>query len=52
MTELLNSRALHLTVKILYPFSVMQIAKPEDQLREIRRGVVEILLEDELIKKA
>jgi len=29
----------------------MQIAKPEDQLREIRRGVVEILLEDELIKK-
>ncbi|RJR20730.1 MAG: tyrosine--tRNA ligase [Nitrospiraceae bacterium] len=25
--------------------------KPEDQLREIKRGVVEILLEDELIKK-
>jgi tyrosyl-tRNA synthetase len=29
----------------------MQIIKPEDQIREIRRGVVEILLEDELIKK-
>ncbi len=29
----------------------MQIAKPEDQMQEIRRGVVEILLEDELIKK-
>jgi len=29
----------------------MQIMKPEDQLREIKRGVVEILLEDELIKK-
>jgi len=29
----------------------MQILKPEDQMREIRRGVIEILLEDELIKK-
>jgi tyrosyl-tRNA synthetase len=29
----------------------MQIAKPEDQMQEIRRGVVEILLEEELIKK-
>jgi hypothetical protein len=43
--------ALHLHAKILYPFSVMQIVKPEDQIREIKRGVVEILLEDELIKK-
>ncbi|HBH61717.1 MAG TPA: tyrosine--tRNA ligase [Nitrospiraceae bacterium] len=29
----------------------MQIVKPEDQMREIKRGVVEILLEDELVKK-
>lgn len=29
----------------------MQILKPEDQMREIRRGAVEILLEDELVKK-
>jgi tyrosyl-tRNA synthetase len=42
---------LHLHTKILYPFPVMQIVKPEDQIREIRRGVVEILLEDELLKK-
>lgn len=29
----------------------MQIVKPEDQISEIKRGVVEILLEDELLKK-
>ncbi|MEW6600858.1 MAG: tyrosine--tRNA ligase [Nitrospirota bacterium] len=29
----------------------MQIVKPQDQIREIKRGVVEILLEDELMKK-
>lgn len=37
--------------KILYAFSVMLIVKPEEQLREIKRGVTEILLENELLQK-
>ena len=42
---------LNLTIKILYPVPVMYMDKPEEQLRIIKRGVVEILPEEELLKK-
>lgn len=37
--------------KILYSFSDMEMLKPEEQLKIINRGVVEILIEDELVRK-
>ncbi len=43
--------ALHLQPEILYSFNVMNFLKPEEQLRTIERGVVETLVEDELLKK-
>lgn len=40
-----------LTEIIVYSCSVMEMVRPEEQLRIIKRGVVEILLEEELVKK-
>ena len=42
---------LHLLRKILYSFSVMKMGPPAEQLKIIKRGAAEILLEDELLKK-
>ena len=42
---------MHLTLLILYSFNGMKMLKPEEQMQIIKRGVVEILLEDELLKK-
>ncbi|HDZ84238.1 MAG TPA: hypothetical protein ENH45_03380, partial [Nitrospirae bacterium] len=38
-------------MKIRYSFIVMTFLKPKEQLSIIKRGVVETLVEDELIKK-
>jgi tyrosyl-tRNA synthetase len=42
---------LHLAGKILYPFSVMRMLHPEEQLKVIKRGTTEILREKELLTK-
>jgi len=42
---------LHLASKILYSFNVMSMLKPEEQLKIINRGVTEILVGGELLKK-
>ncbi len=40
---------MHLVREILYPFNVMSMLKPEEQLRRIKAGTAEILVEEELI---
>lgn len=42
---------MHLAPIIRYSFNVMNFSKPAEQLNIIKRGVVETLVEDELLKK-